>query len=372
MMHICHIVSGDLWAGAACQVTNLMSELVKEKEYQFSAVTFNPGRLSAELAGLGIPVLCLPEKRMSSPEILSRIRRHIRDGRIDVIHTHGHKEQVLGCLAAFSSSRPTKVIRTLHGLPEPYKGIAGLRAAISQKVTDLCSVFLTHSIVVVSNDMERRLHRKSWASKMVCIHNGVNPNRLKTVQSPGAVRESLKIAENAFVIGTACRLVPVKRLDILLKAFAIARGEHRKAVLLICGDGPLRDELRRQCEILNLSKPVRFLGHRDDMYDILSALDLFVMTSEHEGIPMVLLEALALGVPVVAPAVGGIPEVVNGHAALLSSPLNELTLAARLSREIQKGASACVQTRKPAGRFSTAAQTAKETRDVYEKCNIRP
>jgi glycosyltransferase involved in cell wall biosynthesis len=310
-VNVCHIISGDIWAGAECQVANLASELVKDEGLDVSAISFNPGRLSDELRGLGITVTCLPENELSLFEILKGIKEHLDAHHVDIIHCHGHKEHILGCVAGlFCKNRP-KAMRTLHGMPEPFSGGAKVRSDIFGLVQELFLRYLTDRIVVVSQDMKRGLSKKQWANKMECIHNGVDLDKVKASTPREEMRRRLGIDNGAFVIGTACRLVAIKRIDLLLEAFRQVNQEHPSTLLLICGDGPLRLELQGRAEILGIEAGVRFLGHRDDIYDVMSTFDVFAMTSEHEGIPMVLLEAIALGVSIVAPRVGGIPEIVS-------------------------------------------------------------
>ncbi|RJP20681.1 MAG: glycosyltransferase family 1 protein [Candidatus Abyssobacteria bacterium SURF_5] len=334
--HVCHIISGDLWAGAACQAYHLLSDLIKTETMLFSAITFNPGKLTNQLTSIGMPVLCLPEDRLSSLEILSEIHRYVDNHGIDIIHCHGHKEQIFGCIASLLLRKRVKVVRTLHGMPEPYSGLAGVRAKCYQILQNCCSLFLTEKIVVVSNDMKDRLKQRKWARKLICIHNGIDPEKVKPTVSREQMKNLLGIVGDDYVIGVACRLVPIKRLDILLQTMRFLQQKHKEVLLLIAGDGPLLSQLKRQAQLLGIEKRVRFLGFRTDIYDVMSTFDVFVMTSDHEGVPMGLLEAVALGIRVVAPAVGGIPEVVNDHTAVLLENLNCETLADCLHSEILK------------------------------------
>lgn len=310
-LNVCHMISGDLWAGAECQAVNLLSELVKNRDLRLSAITFNPGRLSDELKDLGIAVTCLPEDTLSSLKLLRGIQEHLRHFRVDIIHCHGHKEHMLGCTASLLSKKPPKAVRTLHGMPEPFSGIARVRSNFFSTVQALYLRYFTDKIIVVSRDMKRRLSNKNWAEKIICIHNGIDVSRVKTTVPRVEMRHRLGIQKNDFVIGTACRLVPIKRLDLLLEAFRIVNQDHPQTLLVISGDGPLYSKLTEQVERLEISSRIKFLGHRNDIYDVMSTFDVFVMTSEHEGIPMALLEAEAMKIPIIATDVGGISEICS-------------------------------------------------------------
>src|SRR5207245_6555171 len=118
-----------------------------------------------------------------------------------------------------------------------------------------------------------------------------------------------------FIIGTMGRLVPVKGLETFLKAALIVRSQKDNVKFLIVGDGPLKETLQALARHHGLERDVLFLGHRDDRYDILAMMDVLVLSSLSEGIPMVLLEASALARPVVAARGGGIPAVVEDRVA---------------------------------------------------------
>jgi glycosyltransferase involved in cell wall biosynthesis len=120
-------------------------------------------------------------------------------------------------------------------------------------------------------------------------------------------------------VGYAGRLAPVKRLDLFLAAAKLISARMPEARFLIVGDGSEANPLREIARATGLEKVVLFLGHRDDIYDVLRGLDVFVLCSDHEGLPMVLLEALYLGVPVVARAVGGITDIIlDGVTGILT------------------------------------------------------
>lgn len=336
-LNVCHIISGDLWAGAECQVVHLLSELVKTENIRLSAVTFNPGRLTDELKALGLMTTCLPEKEMSSLQLTTGIHNHLNRHDIDIIHCHGHKEHILGCVASMFAKKRPKVVRTLHGMPEPFDGLAKARSIFFHCVQEFFLRYRTEKIIAVSYDMQRRLSHKQWSDKIVCIHNGVDPGRIKTTVPRDKMRQQLGIGASDLVIGTACRLVPIKRLDLLLEAFQILQRDTPQSLLVICGRGPLRPELEEKASALGIVHKVRFLGHRDDIYDVMTTFDILAMTSEHEGIPMVLLEASHLGIPIVAANVGGIGEIISdNHFNVLIEDISSDSIFEALRKKTQQ------------------------------------
>jgi glycosyltransferase involved in cell wall biosynthesis len=151
---------------------------------------------------------------------------------------------------------------------------------------------------------------------------------IKPSKTPKEIKEELNLEENQPVIGTAGRMVPIKGYDLLLEAARKILDKNPRVGLLIAGDGPLLNELKQKTEKLGIDGNVQFLGFRNDITNILFCLDIFVMSSHNEGIPMVLLEAMTLQKPVVSTAVGGIKEVITDNiSGRLVEPGNTDALA---------------------------------------------
>jgi glycosyltransferase involved in cell wall biosynthesis len=150
------------------------------------------------------------------------------------------------------------------------------------------------------------------------IHNGIDPGPSPEAAGRAAARARLGLWSDAFIVGTVARLDPVKDLETLLRGFATARASHPDARLVVVGDGTERAALERIAASLGLGGSVLFLGERHDVREILPAFDVFVNTSVTEGVSITILEAMAAGLPVVATAVGGTPEViVDGQQGIL-------------------------------------------------------
>jgi glycosyltransferase involved in cell wall biosynthesis len=164
---------------------------------------------------------------------------------------------------------------------------------------------------------------------VVVLLNGIDPGAFTRDPSAGArVRQALGIASHALVVGAVGRLEPQKRFDILLLAFNVLRRARPEARLLIVGDGSLRSVLEAQAEALGLDDTCRFLGHRGDIVALHSAFDVFVQSSDYEGTPNAVLEAMAMETPLVATGVGGTSELATHDVhALIVAPGDPVGLA---------------------------------------------
>lgn len=164
---------------------------------------------------------------------------------------------------------------------------------------------------VISDEIGRELDAMGVPSaRQVAIRNGVDTNRFRP-PGPGAKRErrrKLGLGMEDEVLLFAGRLVPMKRLDLVLEAWSLIRKSHPKAVLVIVGEGPLEVLIQQSGQ-----EGIRFLGSQDDMVPFLQAADVLMMPSDSEGLPMMLLESMACGVPAAVTPVGGIPQVVQDH-----------------------------------------------------------
>jgi glycosyltransferase involved in cell wall biosynthesis len=301
-LRVLHIVSGDLWAGAEAQLFQLMRAFLRDPALQLTAVLLNEGELAARLRSCGVAVHVLDESKLSTTEIALQLARICRKMRPEIIHTHRLKENILGSLAALVTPGAVSV-RTVHGAPEHApKGVAPVRRAV-QLADRLLGTYVQKKIVAVSSDLERRLWREYRADHIVRIWNGIDVGLIRALS-----RHDLGLRlEGDVRFGIAGRLVPIKRVDLFLES-ARELLDHNGGDIhfYIIGDGPLMSELVARATTLGLSGACHFLGFQTNPLPILSKLDALVLTSDHEGLPMIALEAMALGIPVIAHEVGGL------------------------------------------------------------------
>ena len=322
-LRVCHIMSADLWAGAEAQVATLCSYLVQQPDVTLSAVLFNEGRLADELRRLGVDVGVIDEGCHSAARIVAFATRFLRERKVHVVHTHRYKDNILGTVAARLAHVPC-IIRSVHGLVEPAAGWGRLKGAACERLDKVVLEHFADRVIAVSVRTAEILRSTGYpAASLVTIHNGIDVRQVRSERGRDEIRRALGIPPGALVIGTAGRLSPVKAQAALLRAARRILNERPDARILLAGDGPLRAELIATARRLGISHACVFAGARPDVHDVIAAMDIFALSSLHEGTPIALLEAMALQRPVVATAVGGVPEVVTDRLNGLLVPAGD-------------------------------------------------
>ncbi len=242
------------------------------------------------------------------------IREFVREKQVSIIHTHGYKSNIYGFFIAKVDKKPIPIVSTCHNW------IADDPKTRAYYWIDKFVLKWFDEVIAVSEGIKDELLGKGMPEdKIRLIYNGVNINKYDTYT--GTVRNELKINEKTKVIGTVARLTAEKGLSYLLEAFKKVVCFFSDSILIIVGDGPLGNELREKACELGISDKVIFTGKRTDLAQIYSTMDIFVLPSLKEGLPMVILEAMASRKPIIATNVGGIPGVIeNGREGILVRP----------------------------------------------------
>jgi glycosyltransferase involved in cell wall biosynthesis len=212
---------------------------------------------------------------------------------------------------------------------------------------------------------------------VITVANGIDPNLVVSPWTSAEAKRRLGLPGDCPTVGTAGRLEPVKRLDLFLRMAAQISKSEPRCRFVIAGTGGREADLRSLAGSLGIADKVLFLGYRSDVWDVMRAMDMFVFSSDHEGLPMVLLEGLALGVPVVARAVGGIREVLeDGDSGILvqSSEPSQLAQAciALLAEPQRRQDLAAAGMRRLASEYSlerTAASVSRFYTDLLGKAS---
>lgn len=311
--------------------------------------------LVPELEGSGVRTTCLGAKRTTDPAWVRRLRRLLRSGDHDLIHTHS---PVVAVAARMLAGGRVPVVHTEHNVWERYRW--------ATYAANAATYGRNAAVIAVSDGVARSIRTARWtravaAPPVETLHHGVDVDGVpRGEDARAAARVRLGIPPHAPVIGTVGNFNPKKDHAGLLAAVDILRRGQPDVVALLVGSGMLEDRLRAEAADRGLADHVRFLGSRDDVLELLPALDVFVLSSRYEGLPIALLEAMAAGVPAVATRVGGVPEAVeHGRQGLLVAPGDPDALATAVSKllddpqlrhEMARAATGHVRTRFSIGR----------------------
>jgi len=263
------------------------------------------GVFAGDLEKNGIKILFLNKRNGFDLGLVFKIASIIKKEKIDVLHTHNQRPQFYGTPAARISRVPF-YIHTRHGKNDPdnYKNIL-----LSRFFTAF-----TDKIVCVSDDIKRFAVNveRLQSNKLQVINNGIDISIFSGNKfEDKTFKNFIGVSQKTKLIGTVGRLAKIKNQHLLISTFKDTLKSGQDVTLLIIGDGPLREELVDYSCKLGLSKKVLFLGSRKDVPQILKILDVFVLSSTSEGMSLVLLEAMAAGVPMVVTDVGGNPELIE-------------------------------------------------------------
>jgi len=294
------LASGDLWAGAEVMVHQLVLGLVKTDFVDLLVILMNKGRLADELARLGVKVEIVDELGYSFARTIGIIQKLVWDFSPNVIHSHRYKENVLAWCVSRGRAGCT-LVATQHGMPESLRSLSITERLRTSFFFRLLSTSFAQT-VVVSEEMQRTLVNCCGFSKKntTVIHNGITISELVVAKRTGRL-----------VVGSAGRLFPVKDFSLLINIARSVVEKNNTIDFVLAGDGPELAMLEDKVGRYGLDGRFRFLGHQEDMDSFYAGLDLYINTSIHEGIPMSVLEAMSYGLPVVAPKVGGFPEIVD-------------------------------------------------------------
>ena len=278
-----------------------------------------------------IPALVRSIHSFYDLKVLFNLIRILRRERPNIVHTHTSKAGILGRWAAFFAGVPV-IIHTPHGhIFWGYFGGLKTRLFI---LLEKISVLITDRLVMLTRQEKNdHLHfHIAPEDKFSVVHSGINLDRFSNLSvEPAAMKRKLEIPEGNLVVGTAGRLTHVKGYRYLIEAAGKIVDKRPDTIFVFLGDGELLDELKNMTFRLGIEENVRFPGWRQDVAEVMSIFDIFLLPSLNEGMGRVLVEAMALGKPLVASNVGGIPDlVVDGKNGFLVPVGDVETTAARI------------------------------------------
>jgi glycosyltransferase involved in cell wall biosynthesis len=285
---------------------------------------------AAALAEAGVPVEVAPVTKLRHLHEVAGLTRRLRDARPHIVHAHLDFATLLS--AATRPIHGAAVIATmhLHETPPPFSR-DGLRQRLKHAVMNR---FMDSVIVLANAEAEWLREHGVTNTPIEVIPNGIETEkfRLRPAAERMMLRDRLGYAETDFVVLSVAVLRPQKGIDKLIAALAEIRARAPHTRLLVVGEGPEREKLEAQTKALDLSGLVRFAGFRDDIHDLMAAADLFVLPTLDDVQPTVVMEAMACGAPVVASAVGSVPDMITDEAdGVLTTPGDVDALAQAIS-----------------------------------------
>jgi glycosyltransferase involved in cell wall biosynthesis len=311
---IAHLVTGGEAGGGQIVALDLATAARSRGDDVFF-VSPSHGPFAKRVEQAGLVVVILDVGRLRRPWGIVRLARLLRSRRVDVLHTH--TPAIANVLARVAGRLGGAAVVT-HIHSENYFHPRRPLARYVQRTLDTLSVGLAARVLVVSDATRATLVRQGYPERLLeTVHNGIDLTTLP--DTDGELRAAFGIPADAFVAGEVARLCDMKGQRHLIAAAAAVPHLH---VVLVGDDieqgGKYKAELQAEAEALDVANRVHFAGHRDDAFAAIAAFDVLVLPSSTEGLPIVVLEAMALEKPVVATPVGGVPElVIDGETGIL-------------------------------------------------------
>lgn len=317
--------------GGETHILDLVKHINKDR-FQPVVLSFTDGQMMTELKNIGIDNFIIPSEKAFDFSKWQKVKALMQDEKIDLVHIHGTRATSNIYWAAKNLNLP--VIYTIHGWsfhndqsPLVKKG----RILFEKWITTKTNCNISVSISNQKTGIEKMPNFKS-----VVIHNGIDLEKFNPSSNERKnVRKELKIADDAMVICLIGRITQQKDPLGLIKAFKNIVESNPKAVLLIVGDGEIKEAAMQLALELKIEKSVVFENFRNDIPDVLYSSDIYCLPSLWEGFPIGLLEAMAMGKPVIATKVDGSVEIIeDGKNGFIIEPQNKHALIEALNKLI--------------------------------------
>jgi glycosyltransferase involved in cell wall biosynthesis/predicted N-acetyltransferase YhbS len=318
--------------------------------------------LAEQLEQAGVHCHCLSTKR-SDPRWPFRLRRLIAEGQFDIVHSHSPLPAAVGRIAALSlrgEKRP-KLVTTEHNAWDTFAAPTRWATRLTARLDD--------AVCAVSEETKRSM-RGDARKQCITLQHGIDVAATAAMATErDAVRNELGISDDELVIGTVANYRDQKDYPNLLRAAAELDERGVPARIVAVGQGQLESEIVALRDELRLQERVMLTGHRPDAARVMAAFDVFTLASKYEGLPVALMEALALGLPIVATRVGGIAETLTDDEAVLVPREDPIALSDAWVKVLES-----LQLRERLAAASTARASNFDIRgavDEYEACYRR-
>lgn len=361
-----------LGAGGAERLLVSAAEAHDREHFGFECAYVLPWKsaLVPELEALGIPVHCLEGHDQRDPRWILRLRRLVAGGRYDIVHAHLPLVAGIGRLVVRSlprAARPRLVV-TEHNAWSTF--------ALPTRMLNAVTAGMDDALIAVSEATKASIWRGGVRRRTRVVVHGLSVERARAeCRHRSEVRAELGIGADEVMVATVANYRRQKAYPDLLAAARGVLDQGVPARFVAMGQGPLEAEVRAAHERLGLGDRFLLLGYREDSTRVLGGADVFTLASTYEGFPVALMEALAVGLPVVATEVGGIPQAVRaGVEGLLVPPGRPDLLAEALTEVVHDGAlrSRLATAAAVRGQSFEIAGTVGHIEDVYRSVLRRP
>jgi len=305
-IRVLHVIRQGLIGGGESHVLTLVDKL-DDKRVSSSVLSFTDGPMVSKLRELQIPVEVVTLSTTFDPALWKRIKRLVEAWQIDLVHAHGTR----ACINMMIPSRLVnlKLIYTIHGWS--FHDDQSRFVQFLRKTAEKIIVTLADQNICVSNANHQTGVELISSFRANIIKNGIDLNRFNHAAVYKQYRDEWGIPENGLVVLFAARMTWQKQPQLMLKAFDQAACQHPDLFLVMAGEGELSAEVGEMLKGLSNKERVKLLPFYADMPGVLGSADIFALPSLWEGLPMSLLEAMAMGKAIVATAVDGTKELVS-------------------------------------------------------------
>lgn len=325
-VNVLYVIWSLSLGGAERVVINLAKGLDKSKFNPIVCCLNDKGAFAHELEAEGIEVIALHKRGKFDFSILHSLFSIFKQRGIHIAHTHLWGANFWGRIAAKRACVPV-IIAHEHGIEAWRNAAHALFDKILYRHTD--------RVILVSQASQKLFLSKIKSDSFKCrvIYNGVDTEKFNGYINPVEARMRLGLSQEDYAIASIGRLVTEKGHEYLFEAIKLMILKYPSLKVLVAGDGPEKQRLIHKVKHLGVQKNIIFLGARNDIAEILSASDLFVLSSTKEAFPISILEAMAVGRPVVATDVGGVSELIsNEKTGFVVPPRNSQALADAIAK----------------------------------------
>ena len=327
-VRVLHVMEERQFGGAFSVVTTLIRGMDPDR-FEITLCMLGNNTRSLETASVPCEVILCRMNGLWDLLSVVRMKKIIQDHGIDIVHTHLPRADVVGRFAARLAKVPA-VFTTIHAIDQHRENRSRMLHALADRIT----LRFATKVICVSEAV--RQHLCQWyrrvADQVITIHNGIDLRRFDVSIDSAEAKRAFGLSLGTPVVGLTARLRPVKGVKYLLMAVQQLIAQKISVQCLIVGDGVSRMDLEATAAKLGIQEQVVFTGYREDVSEALAAMDVLVQSSVSEGLPTCLLEAMAMRKPIVATAVGGVPEVVtHGESGVLVPARDPERLAAEIA-----------------------------------------